>query len=130
MPVLGAQQQGAGVIQRLGATANLALASLNRHVAANRLAMRFPFVRHLREATAANPRIIAIQFAQNRRRQFGARNRFARFNFERSRQLAQFRWKLARAQIYVHADAQDDVTNPVQFRAQLGQNARDFFPAN
>ncbi len=33
-------------------------------------------------------------------------------------------------QVHVHADAQDDVLDAVQFRAEFGQNARDFFSAH
>src|SRR5439155_16580095 len=78
----------------------------------------------------AHTAIIVIQFPENPHSQLGSRYRFAGFHFERSGQGSKFCWKISRAQVYIHADPEDDVFHPVQLSIKLSEYASRFLSAN
>ncbi len=85
------------------------VADADDHIVAQGGAMFLPFVRHSLELARADPLIIAVQFAQDGHGQPGAIMALAGFDFQRSGDLAQVGRKIARAQVHIHADAEDDV---------------------
>src|ERR1035437_2006477 len=88
MAMFRADEQGPVVVERFRAATDFAVADVHRHIFADGRATGFPFVGHGGKFSAANPRVVKIQLAQNRRRQFRAGNFLARLDLQRRSELA------------------------------------------
>src|SRR5260221_11566675 len=128
--MLGAKQQSAIGVQRFGAALDFPVADMDDDAATEGEAMFLPLVGDGLEPPGTDKVIVMVEFLEDFHGEGGAVLSLAGFDFQRGGVLAQLGRKLAGGQVHADADAENDVFNRVQFRAEFREDAGDFFATN
>jgi hypothetical protein len=123
--VLRADQQRAVRVQRFSAAFQNPFTNADGDILPDGRAARFPFIRKPLKTTAAHPGVIAVKLAQDARRQFRPGDRLTAGKAQRGRHFANLRGKVPRRLIHIKADAEDEMLDRVELRAEFGQHPGD-----